>query len=78
MQELMAETKIQDFTKLRKQVLLLKLKFDRKFTDLQEDVKYIQLFTHSFSILPTKIAINSAHLRVKVLITKSRGIACKF
>jgi hypothetical protein len=38
MPELMAETKIQDFTKFRKQVSLLKQSFDEIFADFQEDV----------------------------------------
>jgi hypothetical protein len=38
MQGLMAETKIQDFTKFRKQVSLLKQSFDEIFADFQEDV----------------------------------------
>jgi hypothetical protein len=40
MQELMAETKIQDFTKFRKQVSLLKQSFEERFADFQEDAKY--------------------------------------
>jgi hypothetical protein len=48
MQELMAEIKMQDLTKFRRQVSLLKQWFEERFTYFQDYVKYVQLITNPF------------------------------
>jgi hypothetical protein len=51
MPELMAETKIQDFTKFIKQVSLLKQSIEKRFTDFREDIKNVQLFISFFNFI---------------------------
>jgi hypothetical protein len=66
MQELMAKTKIQNFTNFLKQVFLLKQSYEGRSTDFQEDVNFVQLFSNPFSVLSTGVAIYPAHPQVDI------------
>jgi phenylalanyl-tRNA synthetase alpha subunit len=66
MPELMAETKIQDFTKFIKQVSLLKQSIEKRFPIFERILRMCS-FSYPFSILSIEVAVYAAHLQVEVL-----------